>query len=91
MNVYKKEWMISALCFSLVAITGGFISMFFVLGKDVFFHGKETGYLFKSTIMGLPTHYFWLLFFSWIGATAIAAFYSWYMDGLDKRIVRGED
>jgi putative solute:sodium symporter small subunit len=82
--------MISALCFSLVAITGGFLSMFFVLGKDVFFHGEETGYLFKSTIMGFPTHYFLLIVFSWIGATIIAAVYSLYMDNLDKTIVRGE-
>jgi putative solute:sodium symporter small subunit len=90
MNAYKKEWMISALCFSLVAITGGFISMFFVLGKDALFFGEETGYLFKSTIMGLPTHYFLLIVFSWIGATVIAAVYSLYMDRLDKTIVRGE-
>ena len=89
MKAYKKEWIISALCFTLVAITGGFLSMFFVLGKDAFFHGEETGYLYKSTIMGLPSHYFLLLIFSWIGATVIAAFYSWYMDRLDRDIERG--
>ena len=89
MNTYKKEWTITALCFALVGITGGFLSMFFVLAKDAFFYGEETGYLYKSTIMGLPTHYFLLLIFSWIGATLIGAFYAMYMDRLDRDIVRG--
>jgi hypothetical protein len=91
MNAYKKEWMISAFCFALVALTGGFLSMFFVLGKDAFFLGEETGYLYKSTIMGLPTHYFLLLVFSWIGATLIGAFYAVYMDRLDRDIAKGVD
>ncbi|KYK27661.1 MAG: hypothetical protein HXS48_06205 [Theionarchaea archaeon] len=91
MKTYTKEWMVSAFCFAFVAITGGFLSMFFVLGKDAFFHGEETGYLYKSTVMGLPTHYFLLLVFSWIGATLIGAIYAWYMDRLDKSIEKGVD
>jgi putative solute:sodium symporter small subunit len=86
MNTYKKEWTISVLCFALVAITGGFLSMFFIFAKDALFYPEEQAYLYKSTILGFPTHYFLLLIFSWLGATLIAAFYSWYMDKLDRKI-----
>ncbi len=110
MRDYKIEVWVTAICFILVAVFGGFISVYFVianeryfdqtapppyeelalkLGPEVaqkltdsgtFFVGKE-----DKMVMGFPSHYFWLLVFSWLGSTLIGAVWSFVMDRVEIR------
>lgn len=110
MKDYKIEVWVTAICFILIAVTGGCLSAYFVithenyfeatapppyeeleakLGEDVAMSLHESGTFFEAkpekTIMGFPTHYFWLLIFSWIGATIIGAVWSFVMDKLEVK------
>jgi len=42
MDGYKKEMWITVIVFTLVVLTGGILSVFFVLGKDAFFGPAPT-------------------------------------------------
>lgn len=110
MRDYKIEVWVTAICFILVALTGGCLSVYFVIANETFFDATapppieelteklgpdiarslhESGTFFVGkpgkTILGFPSHYFWLLFFSWIGATIIGAVWSIVMDRLEAR------
>lgn len=91
MKEYKLEVWMTAICFILVAITGGFLSAFFVLGNAAFFNEvfhpdlKRNIFLVKSFVLGFPLHYFLLIVFSWIGATLIGAIWSLTMDKLEEK------
>lgn len=94
MKAYKKEVRITAICFALVAVTGGFLSSFFVLFNQLFFDsvavperlaGVLTSFfVVKHTVMGFPLHYLLLILFSWLGATLIGAIWSLVMDKLEE-------
>ncbi len=110
MRDYKIEVWITAVCFILVAVFGGFISVYFVIANERFFDAvepppyeelapkvgedvakslTESGTFFVAkegkTVMGFPSHYFWLLVFSWLGATLIGAVWSIVMDRVEIR------
>ncbi len=89
MDPYRRECWLTAICFILVTVFGGILSVFFVVGKDLFF-GPAPAYAAKRFVLGFPSHYFWLLVGSWLFVTAVGAFYAWYMDRLEKEIERGK-
>lgn len=89
MNAYRRECWLTAICFVLVTLFGGILSVVFVLGKDLFF-GPAPVFAAKSHVLGLPTHYFWLLVGSWLVVTTVGVVYAWYMDRLEKVIERGK-
>ncbi|MDQ7794739.1 MAG: hypothetical protein RDU89_10090 [bacterium] len=89
MSAYRRECWLTAICFILVTVFGGILSVVFVLGKDLFF-GPEPVYAAKSHVVGLPTHYVFLLVGSWLIVTAVGVFYAWYMDRLERAVERGE-
>jgi len=94
-KIYKTEVRVTLICFILVAITGGFLSTFFVILKDLFFlevpvpeqlaHALSSFFVVKSTVMGFPLHYFLLIVFSWIGVTIIGAYWCFVMDRLEEK------
>jgi len=94
MKDYKTEVWVTAVCFALVALLGGFLSLFFVLGQDFFFvetdaDFRETGhhilYLAREYVMGFPIHYFLLIMFSWIGVAIIGLIWTLVMDRLEDK------
>lgn len=84
MKDYKREVWITVIVFTLLSLTGGFISVFFVLGKDFFF-GPAPLFLPHKSIFGLPLHYVLLIMGSWLGATLLGAIWTLVLDGIEKR------
>jgi hypothetical protein len=94
MKAYKVEAWVTAVCFAFVAVTGGFLSVFFVIFKDAFFnevavpahlsHALQSYFVVKTTVIGFPLHYLLLILFSWIGATLVGAIWSLVMDKLEE-------
>lgn len=84
MKDYKREVWITAIVFTVLSLTGGFISVFFVLGMDLFF-GPEPLYLPLHTVFGMPLHYVVLIMASWLGATLLGAIWTLVLDGIDSR------
>lgn len=84
MKDYKRELWITVIVFTLLSLTGGFISVFFVLGIDRFF-GPEPQYLPLHTVFGMPLHYVLLIMGSWLGATLLGAIWALVLDGIDSR------
>ncbi len=98
MKDYKLEVWVTAICFIIVAITGGFFSSFVVILNELFFNQVPTPeglvafygenmFVVKEhlTVMGFPLHYFLLILFSWIGVTIIGAIWCVIMDRLEER------
>ncbi len=98
MKDYKLEVWITAICFMVVAVTGGFFSSIVVLLNERFFDAVPTPealipyygegmYVFKQqlSIMGFPLHYFLLIMLSWIGVTIIGAIWCVVMDRIEAR------
>ena len=98
MKDYKLEVWVTAICFIIVALTGGFFSSFVVILNERFFdqiptpevlvqHYGESMYVVKEglTVLGFPLHYFLLIMFSWIGVTIIGAIWCLVMDRLEER------
>ncbi|HSW11030.1 MAG TPA: hypothetical protein VLK32_09025 [Bacillota bacterium] len=88
MRTYRKEAWLTLICFLLIMLFGGILSVFFVLGRDLFF-GPGPAFAARSHVLGFPTHYFLLLILGWFGVTAVGAVYALYMDRLEKEIERG--
>ncbi len=86
MDGYKKELWITVVVFTLVVLTGGILSVFFVLGKDAFF-GPAPAFTPHTHVLGFPLHYFLLLVLSWIGVTVLGGLWSFVMDRIDKKEV----
>jgi|GEM_PF-347326 len=86
MKDYKTEMWITVIVFTLVVLTGGILSVFFVLGKDVFF-GPSPNFKPHTHVLGFPLHYFLLLILSWIGVTVLGGIWSFVMDRIDKKEV----
>jgi len=84
MKDYKREAWATGVVFTLLSLTGGFISIFFVLGKDAFF-GPAPQFTPHSSLFGLPLHYVLLIMGSWLGATLLGAIWTLVLDGIDKR------
>jgi len=95
---YKIEVWVTAICFIIVAITGGFFSSVVVILNESFFSQVptpehlieaygETMFVFKEhlSVWGFPLHYFLLIVLSWIGATAIGAIWCIVMDRLEEQ------
>ncbi|MDW7740308.1 MAG: hypothetical protein SCJ97_09700 [Bacillota bacterium] len=95
---YKLEVWVTAICFIIVAITGGFFSSFVVILNERFFNQiptpeqlvpfyGESMFVVKEgmTVMGFPLHYFLLIVLSWIGATVIGAIWCIVMDRLEEK------
>jgi len=95
---YRIEVWVTAICFIIVALTGGFFSSFVVILNERFFdsvptpeqlipHYGESMFVVKEnlTVMGFPLHYFLLIVFSWIGVTIIGAIWCLVMDRLELR------
>ncbi len=95
---YKLEVWVTAVCFIIVAITGGFFSSIVVILNERFFdrvptpaqlvqHYGESMFVVKEgmTVLGFPLHYFLLIMFSWIGATLVGAIWCIVMDRLDEK------
>jgi succinate dehydrogenase/fumarate reductase cytochrome b subunit len=95
MKDYKLEVRVTMICFILVAVTGGFLSAFFVIFNQFFFnevavpahlaHALKSYFVVKTTVMGFPLHYLLLILLSWIGATLIGAIWSLVMDKIEDR------
>jgi uncharacterized membrane protein len=97
-KVYKIEVWVTAICFIIVALTGGFFSSFVVILNERFFdsvptpeqlipHYGESMFVVKEglTVLGFPLHYFLLIMLSWIGATIIGAIWCIVMDRLEDK------
>lgn len=84
MKGYKREAWATGIIFALLSATGGFISVFFVLGKDAFF-GPAPQFAPHSSIFGLPLHYVLLIMGSWLGATLLGAIWTLLLYGKDNR------
>ena len=95
---YKLEVRVTAICFTIVAIIGGFFSSFVIILNSVFFNQVptpealvafygESMFVIKEnlTVLGFPLHYFLLIVFSWIGVTIIGAIWCLVMDRLELR------
>ncbi len=95
---YKLEVWITAICFILVAITGGFFSSIVVILNERFFdqvptpeqlvqHYGESMFVAKEglAVLGFPLHYFLLIIFSWIGVTIIGAIWCIVMDRMEEK------
>lgn len=85
-KIYRMEIWVTIICFVLLALTGGMISSFYVVAKDALFFDKTTGYAAKAHLAGFPVHYFWLIVFSWLGATVIGIVWAMYMDKMERDI-----
>ncbi len=93
---YKLEVWVTAICFTIVAVTGGFFSSIVVIMNERFynqvptpeqlvpFYG-ESMFVTKEGFLGFPMHYFWLIVLSWIGATVIGAIWCVIMDRLEQQ------
>lgn len=88
-KIYKREIKVTVICFILLALTGGMLSSFFIIGKDLFFAGEAPAFFARRYILGFPDHYFWLVVLSWFGATAIGIVWTLYMDKMEKEIEGG--
>lgn len=97
-KIYKTEVWVTAICFILVAIVGGFFSSFVVILNERFFDQiptpdqlvqfyGESMFVAKQgmAVLGFPLHYFLLIVFSWIGVTVIGAIWCIVMDRLEIR------
>ncbi|MBM4235188.1 MAG: hypothetical protein FJ152_01805 [Firmicutes bacterium] len=95
---YKLEVWVTAICFIIVAITGGFFSSFVVILNERFFdkvptpeqlvqHYGESMFVAKEglTVLGFPLHYFLLIMLSWIGVTIVGAIWCIVMDRLEEK------
>ncbi len=95
---YKLEIWVTAICFTIVAITGGFFSSVVVIMNETFFNQVptpeelvnnygDTMFAFKEhlAVWGFPLHYFLLIVLSWIGATLIGAIWCLVMDRLEEK------
>lgn len=93
---YRIEVWVTAICFAIVAITGGFFSSIVVILNERFFSQIPTPeqlipfygdmmYVANPGPMGFPSHYFWLIVLSWIGATVIGAIWCIVMDKLEEQ------
>ncbi len=85
-SIYRMEIWVTVICFVLLVLTGGMISSFFIIAKDAFFAGESPAFYVTSYTFGFPTHYFWLVIFSWLGATLIGAVWALFMDKMEKDI-----
>ncbi len=85
-KIYKMEVRITLICFILLALTGGMISSFYVVAKDALFMGEAPVFTAKSHLAGFPAHFFWLIVFSWLGATVIGIVWALYMDKMERDI-----
>lgn len=95
---YKLEVWVTAICFAIVAVTGGFFSSVVVIMNEAFFtevatpenlvaaYG-ETMFVFKEhlSVWGFPLHYFLLVVLSWFGATLVGAIWCLVMDRLEEK------
>jgi hypothetical protein len=97
-KIYKVEVWVTAICFIIVAITGGFFSSFVVILNERFFDRVptpeqmvpfygESMFVVKEglTVLGFPLHYFLLIMLSWIGVTVIGAIWCIVMDRLEEK------
>jgi len=95
---YKVEVWVTAVCFFIVAVIGGFFSSIVVILNERFFHQVPTpeplipAYgetMFVSIegleVLGFPLHYFLLVVLSWIGVTLIGAIWCIVMDRLEEQ------
>ncbi len=95
---YKIEVWVTAVCFFVVAVIGGFFSSLVVLFNEAFFHEiptpeqlvseyGETMFAFKEqlAVWGFPLHYFLLVVLSWIGVTIIGVIWCLVMDRLEEK------
>jgi len=95
---YKIEVWVTAVCFLIVAVTGGFFSSVVVILNETFFNVVptpeqlvsaygETMFVIKEhlTVWGFPLHYFLLIVFSWLGATIVGAIWCLVMDRLEEK------
>jgi len=95
---YKLEVWVTAICFFIVAVTGGFFSSVVVIMNEAFFNQVptpdalvaaygETMFVFKEhlAVWGFPLHYFLLVVLSWIGATLVGAIWCLVMDRLEEK------
>lgn len=96
LKAYKLEVWVTAVCFIILAVVGGFLSSIFVIIHETFFTPVAAPpalapfypsfFEMKDvTIMGFPAHYFLLIVFSWIGATVIGAVWCLVMDRIEDR------
>ena len=95
MKDYKLEVRATLIIFIIVAITGGFLSSFFVIFNEMFFdrapvpeplaHALTSFFIVKTTVLGFPLHYLLLILFSWIGVTIFGAIWCLIMDGIEER------
>ncbi len=85
-KIYRMEICVTLVCFILLVLTGGMISSFYVVAKDALFVGEAPVFTAKNYLAGFPIHYFWLIVFSWLGATVIGIIWALYMDKMEKDI-----
>lgn len=98
MRTYKIEVWVTAICFTLAAVFGGFFSSLVIIFRLRFFDQVptpealipfygDTMFLVKEglKVMGFPLHYFLLIMFSWIGVTIIGAIWCIVMDRLEEQ------
>ncbi len=85
-KIYRMEIWVTLFCFVFLALTGGMISSFYVVAKDALFLGEVPPFTAKNHLIGFPVHYFWLIVFSWLGATIIGIVWALYMDKMEKDI-----
>ena len=95
-SIYRLEVWITAICFIIVSITGGFFSSLVVILNERFisqvptpeqlipFYG-ESMYVANPGPLGFPSHYFWLIVLSWIGVTLIGAIWCLVMDRIEEK------
>ena len=83
------EIRVTVICFTILVLTGGILSIFFVLGKDLFFIGVSPYFTPRSYIMGFPTHYFLLIILGWFGPILIGSVWTLYMDKMEREIEAG--
>ncbi len=97
-KIYKVEVWVTAICFIIVAVTGGFFSSFVVILNERFFSQVptpeqlipfygESMFVVKEglTVLGFPLHYFLLIMLSWIGVTVVGAIWCIVMDRLEEK------
>lgn len=95
---YKIEVWVTAVCFLIVAVIGGFFSSVVVILNERFFDQVptpealvaaygETMFVVKEhlSVLGFPLHYFLLIVLSWIGVTVIGVIWCLVMDRLEEQ------
>lgn len=85
-KIYKMEMRVTLICFTLLFLTGGMISSFYIIAKDALFAGESPVFTAKQYVAGFPLHYFWLIVLSWLGATVIGIVWALYMDKMERDI-----